>query len=101
MVFTPAVAPADMTFYDGKLFPQFKNNFFFAALKGEGIYRVVVSEQNSEVIEKYEKMNDIVVGRVREVVEAPNGEIYFTTSNRDNRGTLQQNDDKVYRLVAK
>ena len=101
VVFTPAVAPADMTFYDGKLFPQFKNNFFFAALKGEGIYRVVVSEQNSEVIEKYEKMNDIVVGRVREVVEAPNGEIYFTTSNRDNRGTLQQNDDKVYRLVAK
>ncbi len=37
-------------------------------------------------------------GRIREVVEAPDGSIYFSTSNRDGRGTLQAGDDKIYRI---
>jgi glucose/arabinose dehydrogenase len=100
LLFTPAVAPAGMTFYSGKMFPQYKNNFFFAALKGEGIYRVEVSDANPEQIVKYEKMEDIAVGRIREVVEAPDGSIYFATSNQDGRGSVRENDDKIYKLTA-
>lgn len=37
-------------------------------------------------------------GRIREVVEAPDGSLYFTTSNRDGRGTIRAGDDKVYRI---
>lgn len=37
-------------------------------------------------------------GRIREVVEAPDGSIYFSTSNRDGRGTLRTGDDKIYRI---
>lgn len=37
-------------------------------------------------------------GRIREVVEAPDGSLYFSTSNRDGRGTLQTGDDKIYRI---
>ena len=29
-------------------------------------------------------------GRIRDVVEAPDGALYFSTSNRDGRGTLQE-----------
>ena len=45
-----------------------------------------------------DKLN-INVGRIREVVEAPDGSIYFTTSNRDGRGQLRPGDDKIYRIT--
>lgn len=95
--FTPAEAPSGATFYDGRVFPQFKDNFFFTALKGAGIFRVTLNEGNFEQILSYEKMN-IDVGRVREVEEGPDGLIYFATSNRDGRGTIRPGDDKIYRL---
>lgn len=40
-------------------------------------------------------------GRIRDVAEAPDGTLYFSTSNRDGRGTLHAGDDKIYRIRAK
>jgi glucose/arabinose dehydrogenase len=40
-------------------------------------------------------------GRIREVIQAKDGSIYFTTSNMDGRGTPNENDDKIIRLVPK
>ncbi len=37
-------------------------------------------------------------GRLREVVQAEDGSIFLTTSNRDGRGSYHQGDDKVIRL---
>jgi glucose/arabinose dehydrogenase len=39
-------------------------------------------------------------GRVREVVEGPDGYIYFTTSNRDGRGIPASDDDKILRIAS-
>lgn len=97
--FTPAVAPSGATFYAGDVFPQLKNNFFFALLKGEGIMRVEFSADNQSKVEKVSKLSGVDVGRVREVVEGPDGFIYFATSNRDGRGKLREGDDHIYRLV--
>jgi glucose/arabinose dehydrogenase len=98
--FTPAVAPASAMFYRSTLFPTFTNSFFFGGLEGQGIFRVVFAPDNPAVISKVEKLN-LSVGRVRDVVEAPDGSIYFTTSNRDGRGQVQPGDDKIYRLTPK
>ena len=98
--FTPAVAPGSGMFYRSSLFPQFTNSFFFGGLEGEGIYRLVISKENPYVITSIEKL-DLNVGRVRDVVEGPDGSIYFTTSNRDGRGQLRAGDDKVYRITPK
>ncbi|MBI1871989.1 PQQ-dependent sugar dehydrogenase [Candidatus Collierbacteria bacterium] len=98
LLFTPAVAPAAGMFYRGDLFPEFKNNFFFAALRGEGIYRLVIA---GDKVISFEKLSGIDVGRIREIVEGPDGAIYFTTSNRDGRGKLREGDDKIYRIVPK
>lgn len=101
LVFTPAVAPASGMFYRGEVFPQFRNNFFFGLLRGEGIMRVVVSEDDPEKILSFEKLAGVDVGRVRDVVEGPDGMIYFVTSNTDGRGTVRSGDDTMYRLVPR
>ncbi len=99
LLFTPAVAPSGAMFYKGDLLPQFKNNFFFAALRGEGIYRVVIDESKPEEAASFEKLAGIDLGRIREIVEGPDGAIYFSTSNTDGRGRERTGDDKIYKIV--
>jgi glucose/arabinose dehydrogenase len=98
--FTPAVAPASGMFYRSSLFPQFTNTFFFGGLEGEGVYHFTISPNNPEEITLIDKLN-LNVGRVRDVVEGPDGSIYFTTSNRDGRGQIRPGDDKIYRISPK
>jgi len=83
IVYTPAVAPAGATFYSGAVFPQFKNNYFFGLLKGEGIIRMVFSEQDPKQIILTEKLSGIDVGRVRDITEGPDGYIYVVTDLAD------------------
>lgn len=98
LVFTPAVAPASSIFHSGKSIPELKNNFIFAGLKGEGLYRVVFSTQDPDKVLISEKISQINVGRIRELVESPDGSIYFSTSNSDGRGTPASDDDSVFVL---
>ena len=101
IVYTPAVAPASGMFYSGDVFPQFKNSFFFGGLRGQGVFRVVFDENDPDKVMVNEKIEDIDVGRVREITQGPDGYIYFTTSNRDGRGTERTGNDTIYRLVPK
>lgn len=99
--FTPAIAPASGMFYKSGVIPQFKDNFFFGCLRGSGIMRVVIDSNNPEKVISFEKMGDINFGRIREITEGPDGGIYFSTSNRDGRGSIREGDDKIYRIVKK
>lgn len=101
IVFTPAVAPAGMLFYTGTELPQFTNTFLFAGLKGEGLYQVILEDNDPGKVDKYQKIAGISVGRIRDVFQGPNGELYIMTSNRDGRGKPAAGDDKIYRLQAK
>ncbi len=97
--YTPAVAPGGATFYRGanaNAFPQFKNNFFFTALRGEALIRVVLDGRR---VVSQERLLDHQYGRLRDVIEGPDGTIYFATSNRDGRGKPAQDDDRIMRLV--
>ncbi|HEX8181871.1 MAG TPA: PQQ-dependent sugar dehydrogenase [Pyrinomonadaceae bacterium] len=97
--YTPAVAPSGATFYRGANpngFPQFKGNFFFAALRGEAIIRVVLDGRR---VVSQERLLDHQYGRIREVVEGPDGALYFATSNHDGRGRPARDDDRILRLV--
>jgi glucose/arabinose dehydrogenase len=38
-------------------------------------------------------------GRIREVAVAPDGSIYFSTSNRDGRGNAEKIDDRILRIL--
>lgn len=94
--YTPACAPASAMIYDGKAFPQFKGNLFFGCLKSRRIVRVVLDGRR---VVKQENLLTDVYGRIREMAEAPDGSIYFSTSNQDGRGDAADNDDKILRIV--
>ncbi|MEK7524706.1 MAG: PQQ-dependent sugar dehydrogenase [Patescibacteria group bacterium] len=100
ILFTPAEAPGSLLIYSGKLFPQFANNLFFGALRGEGIVRVVLDHANGDKVTYWEKLGNVRFGRIREVVESPDGSIYFSTSNRDGRGVPNSKDDRIFRVHA-
>jgi glucose/arabinose dehydrogenase len=97
--YTPAEAPASALYYTSEVMPFFSGSLFFGALRGEGVVRVVLTEDESGniTVEQTEKIINNV-GRVRDVVEGPDGSIYFTTSNRDGRGQEREGDDRLYRI---
>ncbi len=96
LLYTPAVAPASGMFYRGAMFPQYRGNFFFGNLRGRTIIRVVLDGRR---VVSQERLLEDEYGRLREVAEAPDGAIYFTTSNRDGRGRPAPDDDRILRLV--
>jgi len=94
--YTPAVAPASGMFYRGTAFRQFTGNFFFGCLRGERIIRVVLDGRR---VVSQENLLENKYGRIRDVAEGPDGDIYFSTSNRDGRGSPASDDDRIMRLV--
>jgi aldose sugar dehydrogenase len=99
--FTPAIAPSGMTFYTGSEFPQLKDTFLFAGLAGQGIYQVKTTSTIPTKYTNYQKLSGIDVGRVRDIVQSPEGKLYLLTSNTDYRGTPKPRDDKMYQLIPK
>jgi glucose/arabinose dehydrogenase len=97
-VFTPAEAPASLLYYSADALPMFTGNLFFGALRGQGLVRMMLAADDPGKVVSIEKVVD-TVGRVRDVVQGPDGLIYFSTSNRDGRGDPLAGDDHIYRLV--
>jgi aldose sugar dehydrogenase len=94
--YTPACAPASGAFYNGGAFPDFKGNFFFGCLRGQRIIRVTLNGRN---VVAQEDLLKGIYGRIREVAEGSDGFIYFSTSNRDGRGSAASDDDRILRFV--
>ena len=94
--YTPACAPGSAMFYNGTVFPAFKGNFFFGCLVGKRIIRVLL---DSRKVVSQENLLEGVYGRIREMEQGPDGFIYFSTSNRDGRGSAAKDDDRIMRIV--
>ncbi len=97
-VFTPAEAPASALIYSSNAMPQFTGNFFFGALRGEGLMRAVIDPKNPDKILSVKKIPEVKFGRIRDVIQGPDGFIYFSTSNRDGRGSPTEKDDRLFRI---
>ncbi len=94
--YSPACAPASGAFYDGDKLPAFKGNFFLGCLRGTRMIRVVLDGRK---VVRQENMLEGNLGRIREIGDGPDGFIYFSTSNRDGRGSPVKDDDRIMRLV--
>jgi aldose sugar dehydrogenase len=100
LVFTPAEAPASGMFYKSGTLPEFKNTFLFGCLKGQGIMKVTVDPYDPTKQLSFEKIAT-TYGRIRDITEGPDGYIYFSSSNKDGRGSPKDGDDKIYRIIPK
>jgi glucose/arabinose dehydrogenase len=67
-----------------------------AALAGTSLRRL---EVDGASIGDEQTLLDGAYGRLRAVVEAPDGAIWATTSNRDGRGSPEEQDDRVLRIL--
>jgi glucose/arabinose dehydrogenase len=89
--FNPAVAPAGMAFaYSDRL--GYRSDILLATLKAQHLRLVdLETDTQSNIMTGY--------GRLRDVVEAPDGSLYVLTSNRDGRAIPEPSDDKILRVV--
>jgi len=100
LFFNPSVAPSGASFYNGTGIAGFRNNFFFATLRGQHLHRVRLDAANPRSVAAHEALLQDRFGRIRDVVMAPDGSLFFSTSNRDGRGNPVADDDRIVRIIA-
>jgi glucose/arabinose dehydrogenase len=76
-------------------------SLLFTGLRGQTLYRVVLDANDPRKVEKFEHYLYRQFGRLRDVIEGPDGNLYLLTSNRDGRGSPKDDDDSVIRLSFK
>lgn len=70
----PSIAPSGMMIYSGKLWPDWRGHFFVGSLKFDYISRL-----SGRVLTEKERLQGPETGRIRDVVEAPDGSIWFAS----------------------
>jgi aldose sugar dehydrogenase len=100
VAYTPSVAPAGATFYSGDRLFAWNGNLFFATLAGQHLHRLELGGPDGRQVVGSERLYQGQYGRLRDVVQGPDGYLYFTTSNRDGRGDPAAQDDRILRIVV-
>ena len=94
---TSEASPSGAEILKNGAIPQWEGSFFMAALRGQRLYRLAL-DPNGTVTEQEELLRG-EAGRLRHVVQAPDGSLWVLTSNRDGRGTPIADDDRILRLA--
>lgn len=75
-------APSGATFYTSDKIPDLKGKFLIATLRGQHI-EVLTLDKDDKVVSTQEIFNG-TYGRLRDIVQGPDGSLYILTSNGDN-----------------
>jgi glucose/arabinose dehydrogenase len=68
----PVIAPGNLMFYSGNLFPQWKGSAFVSGLGTASLSRIIIEGANAKPAERW------VIGfRVRDVAQAPDGALWL------------------------
>lgn len=94
-LYEDAIAPSGATFVRRRG-SAWTGDFLIASLVGERVQRVRFDDR---VVAQDEALFEDDFGRLRTVVEGPDGALYVLTSNRDGRGSPRDDDDRVVRIV--
>jgi glucose/arabinose dehydrogenase len=93
-------APSGISFYKGNIYPELKNKLLVATLRGKHLRIIEIDFKEMKVINHYAILSNLL-GRIRDVVEGPDGYIYIATSNKDGRGIPALDDDRIVKLIPK
>ena len=94
---TPTVAITGADLYLSDRMPALKNALIATSLSGT-LWRLTLSPDGRRIANRVAILSR-VYGRLRDVLVAPNGDIYICTSNRDGRGSPTDGDDRIIRLT--
>jgi glucose/arabinose dehydrogenase len=78
----PSIAPSGMAFYTGDRFPAWKGNLLIGSLKFGLLVRL---ELDGDRVVAEERLLDGKFGRIRDVVQGPDGLIYLLTDEPKGR----------------
>jgi glucose/arabinose dehydrogenase len=95
---TSEASPSGAEILKSGAIPQWEGDLFVAALRGERLWRLELGPDGN-VIGRHQLLRD-EVGRIRNVVQAPDGSLWVTTSNLDGYGSpVSEQDDRILRLA--
>jgi len=93
MCFDPGIEPGGILFYSGDTI-KLEHTFVMASLRASNLYQL-------DPDEGLQSQKSILsgVGRIRDVVQGPDGSLYVITSNTDGKGFPDRMDDKLLRIL--
>jgi len=93
MCYDPGIEPGGILFYYGDAI-KLENTFVMTSLRAANLYQL-------DPEEGLQSQKSILsgVGRVRDVIQGPDGSIYAITSNTDGKGFPDRMDDKLLRIL--
>ncbi len=95
---TSEASPSGAAILKDGAIPQWEGDLFVAALRGQKLWRLEL-DGRGEVAGR-ERLLDGEYGRIRNVVQAPDGSLWVSTSNRDSYGSpVSERDDRILRLA--
>ncbi len=92
MNYEDVIAPSGATFATRRG-TAWTGSYLFGTLVGQAVRRVELDGGTDEAL--FEGR----FGRIRTVVEGPGGALFALTSNRDGRGSPEDDDDRVLRII--
>lgn len=91
-------APSGIVFYNSDYFSEWKGKLFVANLYAKDLRILDLDiEQNKVISNEVFLKNEF--GRLRDVVEGPDGSLYLLTSNTDGRGIPKATDDRILKIT--
>ena len=72
---TPSIAPSDMIYYEGDIYPELKDSFLVTALVSKDVKKVTFIEKNNIQESLFSELNS----RLRNIQSSPSGIIYLLT----------------------
>jgi glucose/arabinose dehydrogenase len=103
LAFVEAMPPGGGSVYRGDAIPGWKGSFVVGTLGSRHLHRVVLGADGR--VRRHEVYlagaPPAGLGRLREVVQAPDGSLWVTTSNCDTRGRCPAEKDVIVRIVGR
>ncbi|MGQ0606176.1 MAG: PQQ-dependent sugar dehydrogenase [Candidatus Nitrosotenuis sp.] len=94
MCYDPSIEPGGIVFYNDNN-SEYENRLIMATLRGSNLYKLEINEKDLES----QKSILSGLGRIRDVIQGPDGYLYVITSNTDGKGFPDKTDDKLLRIL--
>lgn len=94
MCYDPSIEPGGIVSYTGDNL-EYEDRLIMATLRGSNLYNLEINEKGLES----QKSILSGLGRIRDVMQGPDGYLYVITSNTDGKGFPDKTDDKLLRIL--